>query len=196
MLFYSVIACQECPEISEIVVVVSRRSLGLVEQMPWRERVTKVVKEVQGGPRRQDSVFNGLRALNPDSQIVAVHDAARPLVQPEWFSSAIKALGDLAGVVYAVPVTDTIKRASSAGIVQETVSRDGLFVVQTPQVFKTAWLLEAHRLARDRGEVATDDAALVEACGGKIKLLAGFRSNIKVTFEEDRQLAESLLRQR
>jgi 2-C-methyl-D-erythritol 4-phosphate cytidylyltransferase len=118
------------------------------------------------------------------------------MLRIEWIASGIEALGDCAGAVYAAPATDTLKRAGRDGIVRETVSRENLFQVQTPQVFRKDWLLRAHEHARAEGLAATDDAELVEAIGGKIRILPGHPWNLKITFEDDLVVANALLSKR
>jgi len=151
---------------------------------------------VRGGPRRQDSVYNGLRACDERAEVVVIHDAARPMLESDWVTSQIEALIGYAGAVYATPITDTLKRASSADVIERTISRENLYAVQTPQVFRKEWLLKAHEQARATSLAATDDAQLVEAIGGRVKVLQGNRWNMKVTFQDDLVVASALLEAR
>jgi len=193
MVLYSVQALKSCEDVSQIVLVLFKGGMKRFESLCPAGRFPKLTGLVQGGTRRQDSVFNGLLACDERADIVVIHDAARPMLQGEWVASAIEELGDCAGAIYACPVTDTLKRAAADGVVQETVSREGLYKVQTPQVFRKEWLLKAHQRARAKGLVATDDAALVEAIGGKIRILPGHPWNLKVTFRDDLLIANALL---
>ena len=193
MVLYSVQAFQSCEGVSEIVLVLSKGGRKRFESLGPAGRFPKLTRTVLGGPRRQDSVFNGLHACDERMEIVVIHDAVRPMLRSEWVASAIEGLGDCAGAIYGAPVTDTLKRATADGIVQGTVSRENLYEVQTPQVFKKEWLLKAHEHARAEGLVATDDAALVEAIGGKIRILRGHPANLKVTFQDDLVIANALL---
>ncbi len=145
---------------------------------------------VPGGDRRRDSVASGLAAITDHTGFVLIHDAARPLITADLVRSVIDRLliGDVAGVVPAVPVRDTLKRISG-DIVLETVDRSDLVAVQTPQGFDLETLRSAHaQVAAD----ATDDASMVEAIGGTIAIVDGDHANLKVTYPEDLVLAEAL----
>jgi len=147
---------------------------------------------VAGGPTRSDSVRRGLEAVPADVAVVIVHDAARPLARPALFAAVLGALAErgVGGAICAVPVTDTLKGLDpGAGLVASTVERAGLVAVQTPQAFVAQILRRAHA-----GEPeATDDAALVEALGVPVAVVAGDPRNLKLTMPEDLVLAEALL---
>jgi len=193
MLLFSLEAFQRCEAVSEIVLVIFKGGEQRLRSLAKMDRFSKLTRTVQGGPRRQDSVFNGLLACDERADIVVIQDAARPMLRVEWIASGIEALGDCAGAVYAAPATDTLKRAGRDGIVRETVSRENLYEVQTPQVFRKDWLLRAHEHARVEGLVGTDDAELVEAIGGQIRILPGDPWNLKITFADDLVVANALL---
>jgi 2-C-methyl-D-erythritol 4-phosphate cytidylyltransferase len=153
----------------------------------WEKHADAVA---HGGATRSDSVRAGLALVPEESEVVVVHDAARPLATPALFESVIAALETHAGVdgvVPGVPVTDTLKRVED-NTVAGTISRDGLVAVQTPQAFRTHVLRQAHAAGLD----ATDDAALVEAMGGTVMVVPGEKANIKVTFSEDLVIARAL----
>lgn len=158
----------------------------------------KVACVVPGGETRVDSVRAGLRALPAGSTIVAVHDGARPLIEPALIDDAVTGLerrADLAGLVVGHPAYDTIKTVDEEGIITGTPPRASLWVAQTPQVFRADALVRAHeRAAGDAG--VTDDASLVERDGGRVMMLSGPRWNIKVTVPEDLDVVESVLRRR
>jgi len=148
---------------------------------------------VPGGATRQDSVRAGLEALarhSPD--IVLVHDAARPMIPPGTISALLAALETAPGAIPAVAVADTLKRATD-GLISETVSRDNLFRAQTPQAFRYLALLAAHRSGLTG---TTDDAALLEATGEKIRLVPGSDDNIKLTYPEDSVRLQRILGER
>ncbi|HZP28257.1 MAG TPA: 2-C-methyl-D-erythritol 4-phosphate cytidylyltransferase [Acidimicrobiia bacterium] len=148
-----------------------------------------VAAAVAGGAHRSDSVRAGLSAIATDSDIVVVHDAARPLASSRLFDAVIRAVRDGAdGAVPGLPVTDTIKRVEGDRIV-ETVDRSALVAVQTPQAFRAAALRRAHAAGAD----ATDDAALVESVGGAVVVVPGESTNLKITNERDLIVAASLL---
>lgn len=142
-----------------------------------------------GGATRSDSVRAGLALVPDDAEIVIVHDAARPLASRALFDSVVQAIADGAdGAVPGLPVADTLKRVVNGEVV-ETVARDGLVGVQTPQAFRADALRAAHRSFA----VDTDDAALVEADGGVVVIVEGERRNLKITIAEDLELAQRLL---
>ena len=142
-----------------------------------------------GGETRSDSVRAGLAAVPADVEVVIVHDAARPLATRQLFDLVVQAVVDGAdGAVPALAVSDTVKRVRGDRVI-ETVARDGLVAVQTPQAFRADVLRSAHRV----GAVDTDDAALVEADGGTVVVVEGERANLKLTRAEDLRVAEALL---
>ena len=152
------------------------------------------VNAVAGGASRSASVRAGLAAVPADAAIVVVHDAARPLATPALFElvvAAVRAGAD--GAVPGIPVADTIKRIAPDGErVVETLDRPALRAIQTPQAFSASALRAAHAAGGD----ATDDAALVEAAGGRVVVVAGDPANLKVTGPEDLERAEALLTRR
>jgi 2-C-methyl-D-erythritol 4-phosphate cytidylyltransferase len=156
-----------------------------------------VVAAVEGGRERADSVAAALAQVT--TPIVAVHDAARPLVSSEAFDAlaAIVASGDVQGAVLAAPVFDTVKRAAAEDgphpPIAETVDRTGLWAAQTPQAFATETLRSAYEAAGARASEATDDATLVEWAGGSVLLVPASGPNFKLTSAEDLALAEALL---
>ena len=125
--------------------------------------------------------------------MILVHDAARPLVTPELFAACLSALGDADAAIAATPVTDTIKECEDGRVVR-TLDRSRLWAVQTPQVFRRAALTRALDQGDDVVGAATDDAALVEALGGTVRIVPAPRENLKVTTPLDAQVAEMLLR--
>ena len=142
-----------------------------------------------GGATRSDSVRAGLALVPDDTDVVVVHDAARPLASRRLFALVVQAVADGAdGAVPALPVSDTVKRVNGGRVV-ETVPREGLVGVQTPQAFRARVLRAVHQ---GRG-VDTDDAALVEASGGVVVVVEGERRNLKLTLVDDLELAQALL---
>ena len=161
------------------------------------DRVPEGAVAVPGGASRSESVAAGLERV--ESELVAVHDAARPLVTPELIDELVTRLldrPDAAAVIAAAPITDTVKRAGEADEVAETMDRDELWAVQTPQVFRTAALREALDTAPERIAAATDDAMLVEQAGGRVLLHPSSPANLKVTTPLDLGIAELLLSER
>ena len=147
---------------------------------------------VEGGLSRSASVRNALAAA-PEAQTVVVHDAARPLVTRELVESCLAALVGVDGAIAAVPAGDTIKQAYPDGTVERTLDRARLWAVQTPQVFRADSLRRALDMDDEALAAATDDASLVEAAGGAVRLVESSPENFKVTTPADLARAEALL---
>jgi 2-C-methyl-D-erythritol 4-phosphate cytidylyltransferase len=149
------------------------------------------VSVVAGGPTRAASVRAGLEAVPADAEVVVVHDGARPLASPDLFHAVVDAVVQQGwdGAVPALPVSDTLKVVSD-GVVGATHDRSGLVAVQTPQAFRASVLRRAHA----GGGEATDDAALVEACGGTVRVVPGDPRNLKVTTPADLEILALLAR--
>ncbi|MGH2763433.1 MAG: IspD/TarI family cytidylyltransferase, partial [Candidatus Rokuibacteriota bacterium] len=146
---------------------------------------------VTGGPSRSASVRNALDAA-PEATVVVIHDAARPLVTSGLVKQCLSALDQVDGAIAAIPVSDTVHVATSDRLIRDTPDRSTLWAAQTPQVFRA----DALRRAYDSDVVATDEASLVAAAGGTVRLVQGPPENIKVTSQTDLRLAEALLRER
>ena len=160
------------------------------------EGLTVSVRVVAGGARRQDSVANGLAALPEGAEWVAVHDGARPLLPSGLIEACLAGALESGASIAALPVSDTLKRAGSGDFVAETVPRESLWLAQTPQVARRDLLERAMRLAAENDFQATDEAALLEAAGVRVKLVPGARSNLKITTPGDLAWAESFLARR
>lgn len=145
---------------------------------------------VEGGTERADTVQNALARVKADVDFVAVHDAARPLLVKEWVDKIFAAAEQHGAAIPAIPVSSTLKRVDGKRIV-ETVSRDGLWQAQTPQVFRREMLLEA--FAKRDGFQATDEAQLVERIGVDVAVIEGWPMNIKITTQQDFKMAEALV---
>ena len=161
---------------------------------PWLLALDVRIRVVAGGAERGDSVLRGLSALPDDLDVIAVHDAARPLVSAAVVARALAAAAEGRSVVVAVPVTDTIKEVDEGGRIVGTPDRRRLWAAQTPQAFPASVLREAYRQAAEAGVLATDDGALVARFGGTVVVLEGEPSNLKITTEADVAVAEALLR--
>jgi 2-C-methyl-D-erythritol 4-phosphate cytidylyltransferase len=185
MLEWSLDACRAAESIEAIVVAVPPG-----EEEPVAAIGGPGVEAVAGGASRGESVAAALERV--DTELVAIHDAARPLVTPGLIDELVAELvsaPDAAGVIAAAPVTDTVKEAAG-GAVQRTLDRSTLWAAQTPQVFRTAQL----RAVLGSDGSATDEAMLVEAAGGTVLLHDSAAPNFKVTTADDLRLAEALLR--
>ena len=148
---------------------------------------------VTGGTERQGSVYNGLLKLPPECEWVLIHDGVRPFASPGLITAAWEGAQATGASITAVPATDTVKRAENA-TVRETLPRDQIWLVQTPQVFRKGIILAAYAKALEDRWTGTDDASLVERLGVPVSIVRGERSNIKVTTPEDLEWAEWFLR--
>lgn len=151
---------------------------------------------VPGGTDRQASVFAGLSRIPEGTDLVLVHDGARPFITDEVIQAAVNAAALVGAAVVAIPVTDTIKVAGPDGSVKETPERGRLWAAQTPQVFRAALLRDAHRRALQDGFRSTDDGALVERLGHPVQLVPGSPENLKITTTADLALADHILQAR
>jgi 2-C-methyl-D-erythritol 4-phosphate cytidylyltransferase len=170
----------------------------IVVALPAGTAAPEGVIAVAGGAVRSDSVRRALAAA-PEGDPVLVHDAARPLLTAKLAAAVIAALhGDASAdaAIAAAPVTDTIKRVDRGGAVSQTLDRDGLWAVQTPQVFRRAALERAQDVPEEVLAQATDDAWLIERAGGKVIVVGAGEENLKVTTARDLELAELLLARR
>jgi len=190
MFVHSVRAFQEVDSVAGIVLVVIENWLEYAMETAMSEAVRATIEITPGGETRQASVRAGLARVPPEAERIIVHDAARPLVTAQLIEGALGGLADADAAICAVPLADTVKRAP-ASVVQETVPREHLWRVQTPQAFIATALREAHAAAPDDG--ATDDAGLIEARGGRVVIVPGDERNIKITTQADLELAEALM---
>lgn len=190
----TIAALARAPGIALILPVVPRTRLAAFERLRGRRRWRGCLPAIAGGRERQDSVAAGLAALPRSVGYVVVHDAARPFVTPGLVGRVLDAARRHGAALAAVPVPDTVKRVSAEGLLEGTVDRRGLWLAQTPQAFRADLLREAHGRAGLARRSATDDAALVEALGHPVHVVAGSTLNFKVTSREDLALARALAR--
>lgn len=193
VLRWTVDVLEATPAIAGVVVAVPAEDVAI-----WRRRLLgcrKVRAVVAGGAERQASVARGLAAVPGDARWIVVHDGVRPCITPALVARVVDAARAHGAAIAALRVAETLKRGQD-GWVKETVERDGLWAVQTPQAFGADLLREAHRRAAEDGVVATDDAALVERLGTPVWLVPGLPGNVKLTRPDDLPLARALLRGR
>ena len=189
LISYCLEALNRAPEVDQIVLVLSSCRVAQGRRLVGDGAWSKVREVCEGGQRRRDSVGKGLERLSGHGWIV-VHDGARPFVTPDMVSRGLVEAAETGAAVAGVPVSDTIKSVDGNRLVTETLRRDGLWAVQTPQVFRRRLLAEAHRsLAGD----FTDDASMVERMGVGVRVFQGMVRNIKVTTPDDLRIAEALL---
>ena len=188
---YSLNSLNKHPDIDEIIVVLSLANQGKVIKAIKSCSFKKIKGFVLGGRRRQDSVLNGLKAVNQKSNWVLIHDSARPFIDRESITKVILAAKKSGAAILAVRPKATIKFSQRGNIVSETLNRDKLWEVQTPQVFKKDFLLEAYRKYAKVN--FTDDASLVEKSGKKVRIVKGNYENIKITTAEDLLVASLIV---
>jgi 2-C-methyl-D-erythritol 4-phosphate cytidylyltransferase len=195
LLLYTLKAFEEFKKIEHIYLVLDEGDFEYCKgEIIQKYGIKKVVQIVSGGHRRQDSVWNGLKAMEGHCDMVIVHDGVRPFVSPGTLKRLMAAMKDHQAVVTAIPTRDTIKRVDGAGNVVDTLQRDVLFQIQTPQGFRYDVIKEAYERALREGAEGTDDAYFVERMGIQVKVIEGSSFNIKITTPEDIALANWILR--
>lgn len=180
--------------VNQIVVTVPPGETGMARDTIAPFCSLEKITFVEGGKRRQDSVYQGLQQLSPDAEMICIHDGVRPFISGELFEAVLEAALQWGAAVPVIPVTDTLKEISSSGMVNRTVSRERVRCAQTPQIFHRDLILEAYRKAHILGVEATDDAYLLELLGNKVCAVAGSPANIKITHPLDLVFAKALLR--
>lgn len=186
-------AFQNCESVREIIIVAREGDIPEIKAEAQRAGITKLSECVTGGATRQESVISGMRCISKETEYIAVHDGARPLVKPEHIEKTIRDARVFGGAALGVPVKDTIKVVDD-GLVTDTPPRSSLYITQTPQVFRKKLYFEGVDFAMEHGLDFTDDCQLAEAVGGIIYMTAGDYTNIKITTPEDIMLAETLLK--
>lgn len=152
------------------------------------------IKVAHGGNERQDSVFNGIKMLKKECDVVLIHDGARPFVTDDIIKRSIDEANEYNAIVVGVKVKDTIKVVSDNGNIVDTPNRSYLWAVQTPQVFKYDIITKAYEYACNNNYYGTDDAMLVERIGYNVKMIEGSYNNIKITTQEDLEFGEQILK--
>jgi len=194
ILSYTVETFERCASIDQIVIVLSRQNLKAGRELVTKRGWKKIVSVCEGGKLRQDSVRLGLSNVS-DCEWVIVHDGVRPCITQDLIMRCLDSSKDYDSSIAAVPVKDTIKSVSSLTNsdcveVESTLPRNGLWIAQTPQMFRYKLLLEAHQNAKGN---FTDDAAMIEAIGGRVGVVMGSYGNIKITTQEDLVILEHFL---
>lgn len=190
--------CLALSQLECVIIAAREADIDAIERAVVSYRKSLDIKIVIGGSTRQDSVYRALAAIagspkNEKALLTMVHDVARPLFRADLAERLIEGMDGLAGVVPVIPVTDTLKRVENK-IVCETLDRNSIFAVQTPQLFSTDVLIESHRKARERSFEGTDDASLLESAGHRIGIVEGDICNIKITYKEDIEKAVIFLK--
>lgn len=193
MLWYSLAAIAQAKSITEAVIAVpAGMETAAREQTSNAPGLRIPVKIAPGGAERQDSVRIALALTSVESEIVVIHDAARPFADPALFQKCIEAAARSGGAIAAIAVADTLKRAATGVVITATVPRAGLYQAQTPQAFRRKLLAAAHERAVRERIIATDDADLVEQIGGRVEIVEASALNLKITTAADLAIAEAL----
>ncbi|ANU14711.1 2-C-methyl-D-erythritol 4-phosphate cytidylyltransferase [Planococcus halocryophilus Or1] len=191
---YTLEVFQKDPNCDAIWLAVKEQERGLIENYVKRYNLTKVQGYATGGTERQDSVRACLEAI-PPCGVVLVHDAARPFIDKEVIVNLVEKAHTSGAAIAAVPVKDTIKKAEN-GIISETVDRDQLWMIQTPQAFRYSLILEAAQKAHNDGFMGTDEAMLVERLHYPVAIVESTYENIKMTTPDDLIYGRAILESR
>ena len=190
---HSIDRFEQCDEIDEVILVVRSDRREEFQRVVDACGFTKVNRLVDGGNERHLSVWNGIAQLSEVCDIVAIHDAARPLVSSELISRSVTLARACGAVSLAAPVVETVKRADAERNVIGSIDRSGLWATQTPQVFRFDWLLDAYKRIVDSGRSVTDEVSALQEAGYPVRLLQNTDWNVKITFPRDLKLAEKMI---
>lgn len=189
-------AFERCVEITEITVVARAEAHQQFEILRGREGITKLANIIPGGAERQDSVWLGLSATTASCDLALIHDGARPMVTGDIVRRVACAAMEFGAAVCGAPVTDTIKEIDDNQWVIRTPPRQTLMAVQTPQIFHRSLIIECYRRWMEIGRLATDDTAVAEHFGHRVKVVPCPEPNLKVTRPGDIEIIETLSKQR
>ena len=178
-------------DVIQLIIAIADEDRAEFERKFRSNIVIDGIEVVSGGAQRADSIRNAMAKVKKEADFVCVHDAARPCVSSELVEKVFAKAVQTGAAMLACPVTDTLKRVDSKGVITETVSRAGLWGAQTPQVFRRDWLEQAYNLPD--ASSATDDCMLIERLGHKVSVVESSRVNLKITTREDLQIAAQLL---
>ena len=196
VLVHTLDAFEQTKSVDEIILVARAERVAELQELVRHSQFRKVREVVAGGAQRQDSVRAGLERLRAEATHVAVHDAARPLVMPEQIERVFALAREHGAAALAEPITDTLKRADENRFVTGSVSREGLYAMQTPQIFSRELLVAAYADVAAKNLSVTDEVSAVEHLGAKVVLVPNTELNIKITYPRDLLLAQSALTRR
>jgi 2-C-methyl-D-erythritol 4-phosphate cytidylyltransferase len=183
-------------DVCQCILVVAPEDLEMFRRRYTANIAFMNVQLADGGKERFESVANALKKLKPEAEFVAIHDAVRPCLSNELIDAVFAQGARTGAALLGVPITDTVKRADPQHRVQATEARQGLWLAQTPQVFRRDWIEAAYADRTKLGAHITDDAQLIEAAGHPVHLVEGSTTNIKITSKADLMLAEAILKSR
>ena len=188
LFYHAVSKFAKLADIKQVVLVLQKSNFNIARKTLKSKKVTLV----EGGRERNDSVYNGLCALGRGVDYVLIHDGARPLVTKRLIKRMLKELKKHPAVICGLRAKDTVKVVDSKNIIRQTLDRNSIFLVQTPQAFKKDLILKAYK--RNKKKKLFDDAQAVELIGKKVKVIDGEAFNFKITYKEDYMLAKRLLK--
>jgi len=195
ILAYTIEKFEKCKLIDKIYLLVNAEEKEICHKnIILKYNFFKVQELVDGGKTRQDSIYNGLKALDKDTDIVVIHDGARPLVEATTIRDSIEKAQEYGAAIAVIPIKDTVKKSENNFFINKTLNREEIWRSQTPQTFKYDIILPAYHQAYKDKYLATDDAAIVERYGHKVKLIIGSEENIKITTPFDVIVAEIFLK--
>jgi 2-C-methyl-D-erythritol 4-phosphate cytidylyltransferase len=191
----TLLAFDACIFISRIILVVPAGDIEFCKKkIIGPASIRQNITLVEGGPDRQDSVYNGLLAVEDRKNVVVIHDGVRPFVNHSVIEECIREAVLHGACILGLPASDTLKTGDASGFIEKTLERNSVWLVQTPQAFDYSLIKRAHEKARKEGFTGTDDALLVERLGEKVKIVRGSSNNIKITTKEDHEIAEAILK--
>ena len=190
---WSLLAFERCADIDKIVLVVRRDQINAAKSLARMFGISKLLNIVAGGTKRQDSVMNGLKALDVDARFVVVHDGARPCVTPETISETVKLARRCGAAVVGRHIWDTVKFVEKGTTVTRTEDRSKLWAIQTPQAFDVRLLKRAYEAVVEQQKEVTDDASAVELIGEPVKIYETEKPNLKITTVEDLRMAAAIV---
>ena len=190
---WSLLAFERCPDVDQIVLVVRKEQLVAAKAVARMFGISKLLAVVPGGSKRQDSVMNGLKALDIDARVVVIHDGSRPCVTSETISETVKLARRSGAAVVGRHIWDTVKVVEKGTQVTRTEDRSKLWAVQTPQAFDVKLLKRAYANVIEQKVEVTDDASAVELLGEPVKIYECNKPNLKITTVEDLRLAAAIV---
>jgi 2-C-methyl-D-erythritol 4-phosphate cytidylyltransferase len=194
IIIYTLQQFENCSDVDEVAMAVPESAIVEMESLVSRYRLHKISKIIVGGAKRQDSVYNVLNCLvTKDSDLVLVHDGVRPFIETKRISQLIKVCKECNAAVLAIQPKDTVRRSAGGDFFDQTLDRTALWLIQTPQAFRSKLLKRAFEKARKDKFYSTDETALVERLGVKVKIVEGSYDNIKITTPEDLELGALIL---
>ncbi len=195
ILAYTIEKFEKCKFIDKIFLIVSTEEKEMCHKdIISKYNFSKVQKLVDGGETRQDSIYNGLKALDKNTDIVVIHDGARPLIEEYIIQNSVEKAQEYGAAITVIPIKDTVKKSKNNFFISKTLNREEIWRAQTPQTFKYDIILSAYNQAYKDKYLATDDASIAERYGHKVKLIIGSEENIKITTPFDIIVADIFLK--